>query len=117
MLRIDRSWAGFWSDNILGEPGESALWLNREGTRLRYHTVRRQLVELARHLNLSGQFTSYTFRRSCATELVRGGANLWHVKDLLGHENLETLKHYARLTVFDLKKTHARFLPRESDYP
>jgi hypothetical protein len=26
---------------------------------------------------------SYTFRRFCATELVRGGANLWHVKDLL----------------------------------
>ncbi len=99
----------------LREPGESALWLNHDGSRLRYHTFRRQLVELARQLKLPGHFTSYTFRRSCATELVRGGANLWHVKDLLGHENLETLKHYARLTAIDLKKTHARFHPRERD--
>lgn len=52
-------------------------------------------------------------RRSCATELVRGGANLWHVNDLVGHENLETLKHYTRLTIVDLKKTHTRFHPRE----
>jgi integrase/recombinase XerD len=100
----------------LREPGEAALWLNRLGKRLRYHTFRRQLAELSRELNMPGQFTSYTFRRSCATELVRGGANLWHVKDLLGHENLETLKHYARLTVLDLKKTHARFHPRERDH-
>ena len=57
----------------------------------------------------------HAFRRFCATELVRGGANLWHVKELLGHENLDTLQHYVRLTIADLKKTHARCHPRERD--
>ena len=27
--------------------------------------------------------TPHTFRRSCTTELIRGGANLYHVKELL----------------------------------
>ena len=59
--------------------------------------------------------TPHAFRRSCTTELLRGGANMYHVKELLGHESLETIKHYARLTITDLKKTHAQCHPREKD--
>ena len=62
---------------------------------------------------INSPVTAHTFRRSCATELIRGGASLWHVKDLLGHENVETLKHYVRLTIVDLKKTHKKCHPRE----
>lgn len=61
--------------------------------------------------------TPHTFRRSCTRELVRGGANLYHVKALLGHETLDTLQHYTRLTIQDLKKTHARCHPREREKP
>jgi site-specific recombinase XerD len=35
---------------------------------------------------------------SCTTESIRGGAKLWHVKELLGHEHLDTLQPYAKLT-------------------
>jgi len=97
----------------LREPGVRAIWLGRDGHRLAYHVFRRQLADLVCDAGLPVTVTAHTFRRSCATELVRGGANLWHVKDLLGHENLETLKHYTRLTIVDLKKTHARCHPRE----
>ena len=45
-----------------------------------------------------------TFRPSCTTELIRGGANLWHVKERLGHEHLDSLQHYAKVTIADLKK-------------
>lgn len=97
----------------LREPEERAIWLGRDGHRLAYHVFRRQLEALTRDAGMPVTVTAHTFRRSCATELVRGGANLWHVKDLLGHENLETLKHYTRLTIVDLKKTHTRCHPRE----
>ena len=59
--------------------------------------------------------TPHTFRRSCTTALLRGGAGLYHVKELLGHESLETLKHYARLNIVDLKQEHKRCHPRERD--
>ena len=59
--------------------------------------------------------TPHTFRRSCTTELIRGGANMYHVKELLGHESLETLKHYAKLTITDLKATHEKCHPRERE--
>jgi site-specific recombinase XerC len=37
------------------------------------------------------------------------------VDELLGHESLDTLKHYAKLTILDLKKEHARCHLREKD--
>jgi len=55
------------------------------------------------------------FRGSRTTELIRGGANLCLVKELLNHEQLDTLQHYANLTINDLKKTHAKCHPRERE--
>jgi site-specific recombinase XerC len=59
------------------------------------------------------EFDYCTFQQSCTTELIHGGANLYHVKELLGHEKLETLNHYTRLTIEDLKETHEKCHPRE----
>jgi site-specific recombinase XerD len=73
--------------------------------------VRRVAVRAGLELNA----TPHMFRRSCTTEMLLTGAGMYHVKELLGHESLETLKHYARLTITDLKKTHQRCHPREKD--
>lgn len=36
-------------------------------------------------------------------------------RTLLGHEHLDTLQHCAKLTIADLKKTHAKCHPRERE--
>lgn len=97
------------------QPGQTALWLNRWGARLPYHTFRRQLAAHVEDVGLKTHVTAHTFRRSCATELIRGNANLWIVKDLLGHETVESLRPYIRMTIVDLKKTHKKCHPRERD--
>jgi site-specific recombinase XerD len=100
---------------LVADPQNSALWLTHDGRRVSYAALRRRLASHASRLALPVAVTPHTFRRSCTTELIRGGANLWHVKELLGHENLDTLHHYVRLTITDLKKTHARCHPRERE--
>ncbi len=47
--------------------------------------------------------------------MIRAEANLYRVKEMLGHESLETLKAYTRLTITDLRRTHAKCHPRERD--
>jgi site-specific recombinase XerD len=37
--------------------------------------------------------TPHHLRGSCTTELIRGGANLWFVKELLNHEQIGILQH------------------------
>jgi site-specific recombinase XerD len=49
------------------------------------------------------------------SEMIKSNANLYHVKQLLGHKSFETLNHYARLDITDLRKTHERCHPREKD--
>lgn len=94
---------------------EPALFLNHAGRRYPYHTLNRMVKRSATVLEVPFDVTPHTFRRSCTTELIRAGANLYHVKELLGHENLDTLKHYTRLNIVDIQKTHDKCHPREHD--
>jgi site-specific recombinase XerD len=93
---------------------EKALFLNSRGVRVTYEPFRCIIVSAAQQAGYEN-ITAHTFRRSCATELIRNGANMYHVKELLGHESLDTLRHYAKLTINDLKKTHKKCHPREKD--
>jgi len=52
---------------------------------------------------------------SCASELVKGHASIYHVSRMLGHKSLDTLKHYVKLHIAPLKETHHRTHPRERD--
>jgi site-specific recombinase XerD len=99
---------------LLQDPTETALFLDHKGGRLKYRAFLKCVHAHARRLGYD-DVSPHTFRRSCTTELIRGGANMYHVKELLGHESLDTLKHYTRLTITDLKKTHAKCHPRERD--
>ncbi|MFQ5592488.1 MAG: tyrosine-type recombinase/integrase [Phycisphaerae bacterium] len=112
-LRLLESYIKAVRPFLARQPDQKALFLNDAGARLPYHTFRRILRREAGQAGLEIHVTAHTFRRSCTTELIRGGANLYHVKELLGHENLETLKHYAKLTIEDLKRTHRQCHPRE----
>jgi integrase/recombinase XerD len=98
---------------LVRDPQETALFLDRNGQRLPYHRFLQMVHRYADKHELDVRVTPHTFRRSCTTELIRGGANLYHVKELLGHETLDTLKHYVKLTIDDLKKTHEKCHPRE----
>jgi integrase/recombinase XerD len=119
MVPIGRTAARFVETYILAirplllcDPAEHALWLNSHGRRLTYHAL---LFGLHRPLpdQPAQRVTCYTFRRACATELIRSGASIWAVKELLGHEDLDKLKHYVQLNLDDLKKTHAQCHPRD----
>jgi integrase/recombinase XerD len=101
---------------LLKDPDELALFLTHDGRRLCYRTLL-QIVRRASPPELKMRVTPHTFRRSCATEMLRGGANMYHVKELLGHQTLDTLQHYARLTIEDLKKAHRKYHPRERTTP
>ena len=99
--------------HFMHDAAETAMFLNGSGIRMPYHTLRRIVHACAERAGLDVIVTPHTFRRSCTTELIRSGANMYHVKELLGHESLDTLKHYAKLTITDLKRTHAKCHPME----
>ena len=111
-LRVLESYLRAVRPYLLRDAAEQSLFL-AGGKRLPYHSVLRIVHQYTDDLGLDVSVTPHTFRRSYTTELIRHGANIYHVKELLGHQDLHTLKHYARLNIGDLQQTHARCHPRE----
>jgi integrase/recombinase XerD len=114
-LRYLQSYVVAVRPSLLRDRSETALFLNAWGNRFAYHSLQLTIQNLRRVHGLDDDVTAHTFRRSCTTELIRSGANVYHVKELLGHATLRTLKPYTRLTILDLKKTHEKCHPRERD--
>jgi integrase/recombinase XerD len=47
--------------------------------------------------------------------MLRAGAPIRHLQEMLGHASIETTQIYTRVTITDLKAVHRRFHPREQD--
>lgn len=78
-----------------------ALWLTIGGRRLSKQMIAQRITGYARQANFKA--TPHTFRHSCATHLLRGGASIRHVQRLLGHRGLETTEIYTHVEVQDLR--------------
>ena len=67
----------------------------------------------AKKAGLSGRITPHSFRHACATHLLKAGADIRYVQELLGHELLSTTQIYTRVEISFLKKMHHKYHPRE----
>ena len=95
---------------LKGKLDEPALWIDLHAGRLSPHGLDVLVKKHAAAAKLRG-VTPHTLRRACATHLLQGGAHPVFVQQLLGHATLRHLAHYLRMTIAELKATHARSKP------
>lgn len=92
-------------------PISAALFLSRHRRRLAAVSLRVRLQHYGRRLGL--RLTPHALRHTCATHLLRGGADLRHVQALLGHRRLTTTALYTRVAITDLRLVIQHCHPRE----
>ena len=90
------------------------LFLSRFGRQLDKSGLFYKLRAYQRRANIKKHITTHTFRHTLASEMLKGGADLRHIQELLGHENLTTTQRYLHVVKADLKKVHGRTHPREA---
>jgi integrase/recombinase XerD len=78
-----------------------ALWLSVTSRRLSYMRTAEIIHDYAAECGLKA--TPHTFRHCFATHLLRHGASIRYIQQLLGHDKLETTERYTHLTTDDLK--------------
>jgi len=88
--------------NLQSRAPTPALWLTKEGRRLSKQMIAQRITGYAKQASIKA--TPHTFRHSCATHLLRGGASIRHVQRLLGHRGLETTEIYTHVEIEDLKR-------------
>jgi len=74
-----------------------ALLVNKNGSRITRQTAWNSVKEIINKLKLDSDITPHTFRHTFATDLLKGGANLRQVQEMLGHSSLSATQIYTML--------------------
>ena len=98
---------------LVKDGSENHLFLSIKGRKLSRNVVGEFLVKYARMVGIDKRVTPHTFRHTCATLMLRNGADVRHIQMLLGHESLESTQIYTHVAVTDLRKMLQKYHPRE----
>ena len=81
-----------------------------ENLRLTARSVQRMIKKYSLMAGVTVDVTPHVFRHSMATTLLRNGADLRSVQELLGHSNVSTTQIYTHVTNKQLKDVHEKFM-------
>ncbi len=95
---------------VKGSRTVDRVFLNNRGEGLGRKGMWKRFRGIARRAEVDGKI--HTLRHSFATHLLRGGADLRSVQELLGHADISTTQIYTHLDASDLARTHKACHPR-----
>ena len=98
--------------HLLRDPDEKALVLNQRGQRLTRQGLWLIVKGYVREAGLGAHVTPHTLRHSFATHMLRGGADLRNVQELLGHANIATTQVYTQISNERLREVYDEAHPR-----
>ena len=98
--------------HISNQKSGATLFLNRRGERLTRQGFWLILKGHAKRAGIEKKITPHTLRHSFATHLLRGGAPLRHVQELLGHASITTTQVYTHLTSEHVRSEYDKAHPR-----
>ena len=90
------------------------LFLNRWGNRMGPDSVWAVVHKCVQWAGIKKPVSTHTFRHSCATHMLRNGAPIRHLQEMLGHVSLETTQIDTRITNNDMKAVHGKYHQREN---
>ena len=102
-----------WLKEYVTHRSDSSEWLFvlPEGTRLTYDTARCWFKELRARAGLEKRVTPHILRHTCATLLLFNGCPIGHIKEILGHDRLETTcRYYLGTDKSAAKEAHKKYL-------
>ncbi len=99
------------------DPGETALFLSRRGSRISARNVQSRLEQLIRRQALEQHLSPHVLRHSFATHMLESSADLRAVQELLGHANIATTQVYTHLDFQHLARVYDDAHPRAKRKP
>jgi integrase/recombinase XerC len=91
---------------------ETALFVGRNGGRLKHRAIQLRIAYWARRKGLPSRVYPHLFRHSFATHLLESSKDLRGVQELLGHADISTTQIYTHLDFAHLARTYDASHPR-----
>ena len=95
------------------KPGEEEyVFLNRRGAHLTRTMILIMIKRTAAAAGITKTVSPHTLRHSFATALLKGGADLRAIQEMLGHEDIGTTQIYTHIDITQLRKEILLHHPR-----
>lgn len=102
-------WVKRWLE--VREDSHPALFITQSGTRWSKDDIEWLFRRYAKKAGITKKVTPHILRHTMATNLLFNGCPVSHVKEILGHERLETTcRYYLGLDKSKAKEAHEKFL-------
>jgi integrase/recombinase XerC len=90
----------------------AALFLNSRGRRMTAPHIRTMVKAYLSLVTTQKKRSPHVLRHTFATAMLNNGADLEAIKELLGHESIDTTEVYTHTTFAELKKEYQQAHPR-----
>lgn len=101
----------------VSDPGEQALFLNSAGGRMTRQGFWKLIKARAAAARIDKEITPQILRHSFAIHLLRNGADVETVQEMLGHADISTTQIYTRQFKNDLQSRYIQFHPKMKKRP
>lgn len=91
------------------------LFLSKTGRMITAANLGDLIRKYCHRAAIDSNITPHSFRHACATHLLKAGADIRYVQELLGHAQLSTTQIYTKIDISTLKAAHKKYHPRERD--
>ena len=91
------------------KPGDPTEDPDGESLRLGVRSVQRMVKKYVKKSGISVDASPHVLRHSFATDLLRSGADIRSVQEMLGHKSISTTQIYTHVTNPQLKEAHKKF--------
>jgi len=98
--------------NKLNVSNVNYLFLNKNGNKLSDRYVRNIINDIIFKASIQLHVSPHMLRHTFATDMLNNGADLVSVKDLLGHESLNTTSIYTHVSDDKIKEIYNKAHPR-----
>ena len=112
---VANEWLEYWLEdrNKLDIKTEynDIVFLNRYGRQLTRAMIFTIIKTSAKLADIRKTISPHTLRHSFATHLLKNGADLRIIQDLLGHEDITTTEIYTHVEIEDLREAILKYHP------
>jgi integrase/recombinase XerD len=103
----------FIRPTFIGDNDPGGLIVTRWGENMTGHGIYWEVRQAVKKAGIKKNITTHSLRHSCATHMLKNGAPVRHIQEMLGHASLNSTQIYTRVTINDLKQIHAKYHPGE----
>jgi integrase/recombinase XerD len=114
--RVALKYLNLYLDNArpqLENGDAKALFISYAGHRLHTDAIWLIVKKYVHECGFRKNVTTHSLRVTCATLMLKNGADIRYVQEQLGHRRITSTQIYTRLMPLDLKSIHQRCHPRE----